>query len=74
MLDKYLQFYLLMRASIILSRLLEHLELQILIQFIPIMFGCNIGHQPPLIMWMLRLTRVGTLPTIMSSIKIGGLT
>ena len=50
MLDTSLQSNLQMKAQTIPSGLQEHSEIQILMSVIPIVFGCNIGHQPPLIM------------------------
>ena len=49
-LDTSLQSDLQVKAQTIPSRLQEHSQIQILMSIIPIVFGCNIGHQPLVIM------------------------
>ena len=62
-----------MKAQTICSRLPEHSRIRTLILVIPIIFGCNIGHQPPSTMWMVKYMRGGTPLVVISGVKIGGL-
>ena len=73
MLDASLQFGLLMKIQTIRFGLREHSRIRTLISVISIVFGCNIGHRPPLIMWMLKHARGGTLPVVTFGLRIGGL-
>ena len=73
MLDTFLQFGMLMRARVIPFGSPEHSQLQILIQVIPIVFKCNLGHRPPLIIWMLRHMWGGTPLVVTSRVRTEGL-
>ena len=73
MLDTSLQFGLLMKAQIIRFGLQEHSRIRTLISIILIVFGCNIRHRPPLIMWMLKHTRGRTPPVLTFGMRIRGL-
>ena len=72
-LDTSLQFGLLIKAQTIPFGSQERSQIQILISVIPIIFGYNIGHQRPLIIWMLKHTRGGTLLVVLFGIRTRGL-
>ena len=70
--DTFLQFALLMKAQTIHFGLQEHSRIGTFISVIPIVFECNIGHWPPLIMWMLKHTRNRTSLVVTNGVRIGG--